>query len=186
MDAVRTRSYSPAIGRRRFCACAAFVKQKKLASSSSSVGTSCQDQSSSSSDRRQSAATVVVCCSRLEILGKFNGNRQHVATARPPPRRSDNRRLRIRALRRPGPRELRLRVQRPADLRVEAARSGRAGRRLLGEISLVGPAPTPHNSFSNPIDGFFAPGGTEVWQADKTFEWLLATAFGPERSSSPP
>ena len=37
---------------------------------------------------------------------------------------------------------------------------------------------TPHNSFSNPIDGFFAPGGTEVWQADKTFEWLLATAFG--------
>ena len=48
-----------------------------------------------------------------------------------------------------------------------------------GEISLVGPAPTPHNSFSNPIDGFFAPGGTEVWQADKTFEWLLATAFGP-------
>ena len=47
-----------------------------------------------------------------------------------------------------------------------------------GEISLIGPAPTPHNSFSNPIDGFFAPGGTEVWQADKTFEWLLATAFG--------
>ena len=29
---------------------------------------------------------------------------------------------------------------------------------------------------------FLAPGGTEVWQADKTFEWLLATAFGPERS----
>ena len=54
--------------------------------------------------------------------------------------------------------------------------------------SLFGPpeTATPHNSFSNPIDGFFAPGGTEVWQADKTFEWLLATAFGPERSSSPP
>ena len=47
--------------------------------------------------------------------------------------------------------------------------------------SLFGPpeTATPHNSFSNPIDGFFAPGGTEVWQADKTFEWLLATAFGP-------
>ena len=46
--------------------------------------------------------------------------------------------------------------------------------------SLFGPpeTATPHNSFSNPIDGFFAPGGTEVWQADKTFEWLLATAFG--------
>ena len=38
---------------------------------------------------------------------------------------------------------------------------------------------TPHNSFSNPIDGFFEPGGTKVWQADAAFEWLLATAFGP-------
>ena len=36
-----------------------------------------------------------------------------------------------------------------------------------------------HNSFSGAPNGFFAPGGTEVWQADKTFEWLLATAFGP-------
>ena len=48
-----------------------------------------------------------------------------------------------------------------------------------GEISLIGPAPTPHNSFSNPIDGFFAPGGTEVWQAEAAFEWLLGAAFGP-------
>ena len=48
-----------------------------------------------------------------------------------------------------------------------------------GEISLIGPAPTPHNSFSNPIDGFFAPGGTAVWRADAAFEWLLATAFSP-------
>ena len=47
-----------------------------------------------------------------------------------------------------------------------------------GEISLVGPAPTPHNSFSNPIDGFFAPGG-QVWQAEAAFEWLLGAAFGP-------
>ena len=48
-----------------------------------------------------------------------------------------------------------------------------------GEISLIGPAPTPHNSFSNPIDGFFEPGGTKVWQADAAFEWLLGAAFGP-------
>ena len=48
-----------------------------------------------------------------------------------------------------------------------------------GEISLIGPVPTPHNSFSNPIDGFFEPGGTKVWQADAAFEWLLAAAFAP-------
>ena len=48
-----------------------------------------------------------------------------------------------------------------------------------GEISLIGPAPTPHNSFSNPIDGFFEPGGTKVWQAEAAFEWLLGAAFGP-------
>ena len=47
--------------------------------------------------------------------------------------------------------------------------------------SLFGPpeTATPHNSFSNPIDGFFEPGGTKVWQADATFEWLLGAAFGP-------
>ena len=47
--------------------------------------------------------------------------------------------------------------------------------------SLFGPPETAnyHNSFSNPIDGFFAPGGTAVWQADAAFEWLLATAFSP-------
>ena len=46
--------------------------------------------------------------------------------------------------------------------------------------SLFGPpeTATPHNSFSNPIDGFFAPGGTKVWQADAAFEWLLGAAFG--------
>ena len=46
--------------------------------------------------------------------------------------------------------------------------------------SFVGPPETAnyHNSFSNPIDGFFEPGGTKVWQADAAFEWLLATAFG--------
>ena len=48
-----------------------------------------------------------------------------------------------------------------------------------GEISLIGPVPTPHNSFSNPIDGFFEPGGTKVWQAEAAFEWLLGAAFGP-------
>ena len=46
-----------------------------------------------------------------------------------------------------------------------------------GEITKL-PDFSNHNSFSNTIDGFFEPGGTEVWQADKTFEWLLATAFG--------
>ena len=47
--------------------------------------------------------------------------------------------------------------------------------------SLFGPPETAnyHNSFSNPIDGFFEPGGTKVWQADAAFEWLLATAFSP-------
>ena len=47
--------------------------------------------------------------------------------------------------------------------------------------SLFGPPETAnyHNSFSNPIDGFFAPGGTAVWQAEAAFEWLLATAFSP-------
>ena len=46
--------------------------------------------------------------------------------------------------------------------------------------SLFGPpeTATPHNSFSNPIDGFFEPGGTKVWQADAAFEWLLGAAFG--------
>ena len=48
-----------------------------------------------------------------------------------------------------------------------------------GEIALV-PGQSNHNSFSsNPTEGFFAPGGTEVWQAEAAFEWLLATAFGP-------
>ena len=36
-----------------------------------------------------------------------------------------------------------------------------------------------HNSFSGAPNGFFAPGGTAVWQAEAAFEWLLATAFGP-------
>ena len=47
--------------------------------------------------------------------------------------------------------------------------------------SLFGPPETAnyHNSFSNPIDGFFAPGGTAVWQADAAFEWLLTAAFAP-------
>ena len=47
--------------------------------------------------------------------------------------------------------------------------------------SLFGPAPQSyHVSISiNPAQGFFAPGGTEVWQAEAAFEWLLATAFGP-------
>ena len=35
-----------------------------------------------------------------------------------------------------------------------------------------------HNSFSGAPNGFFAPGGTAVWQAEAGFEWLLATAFG--------
>ena len=35
------------------------------------------------------------------------------------------------------------------------------------------------NSFSGAPNGFFAPGGTAVWQAEAAFEWLLATAFGP-------
>ena len=48
-----------------------------------------------------------------------------------------------------------------------------------GEIALV-PGQSNHNSFSsNPTEGFFEPGGTEVWQAGAAFEWLLATAFGP-------
>ena len=54
-----------------------------------------------------------------------------------------------------------------------------------GEISLIGPLPTPHNSFSNPIDGFFEPGGTKVWQADAAFEWLLGAAFGPSFGPGP-
>ena len=36
-----------------------------------------------------------------------------------------------------------------------------------------------HNSFSGAPNGFFAPGGTAVWQAEAAFEWLLATAFVP-------
>ena len=47
-----------------------------------------------------------------------------------------------------------------------------------GEITKL-PDSSNHNSFSNTIDGFFAPGGTDVWQAGAAFEWLLATAFGP-------
>ena len=45
----------------------------------------------------------------------------------------------------------------------------------------MGPDPQSyHVSIStNPTEGFFAPGGTEVWQAGAAFEWLLATAFGP-------
>ena len=48
-----------------------------------------------------------------------------------------------------------------------------------GEIALV-PGQSNHNSFSsNPTEGFFAPGGTEVWQAEAAFEWLLTAAFAP-------
>ena len=47
-----------------------------------------------------------------------------------------------------------------------------------GEITKL-PDFSNHNSFSNTIDGFFEPGGTEVWQAGAAFEWLLTAAFGP-------
>ena len=47
-----------------------------------------------------------------------------------------------------------------------------------GEITKL-PDSSNHNSFSNTINGFFAPGGTEVWQAGAAFEWLLTAAFGP-------
>ena len=47
-----------------------------------------------------------------------------------------------------------------------------------GDIALV-PGQTYHVSITtNPLQGFFAPGG-QVWQAEAAFEWLLATAFGP-------
>ena len=36
-----------------------------------------------------------------------------------------------------------------------------------------------HNSFSGAPNGFFAPGGTAVWQAEAAFEWLLTAAFAP-------
>ena len=36
-----------------------------------------------------------------------------------------------------------------------------------------------HNSFSGAPNGFFAPGGTAVWQAEAAFEWLLTAAFPP-------
>ncbi len=50
-----------------------------------------------------------------------------------------------------------------------------------GDIALVGPDPQSyHVSISiNTVQGFFAPGGTEVWQAEAAFEWLLGAAFGP-------
>ena len=47
-----------------------------------------------------------------------------------------------------------------------------------GEITKL-PDFSNHNSFSNTIDGFFEPGGTEVWQAGAAFEWLLTAAFAP-------
>ena len=47
-----------------------------------------------------------------------------------------------------------------------------------GEITKL-PDSSNHNSFSNTIDGFFEPGGTEVWQAGAAFEWLLTAAFAP-------
>ena len=47
-----------------------------------------------------------------------------------------------------------------------------------GDIALV-PGQTYHVSITtNPLQGFFAPGG-QVWQAEAAFEWLLATAFVP-------
>ena len=47
-----------------------------------------------------------------------------------------------------------------------------------GDIALV-PGQTYHVSITtNPLQGFFAPGG-QVWQAEAAFEWLLGAAFGP-------
>ena len=67
------------------------------------------------------------------------------------------------------------------DLRIAGSKPrGRDGYYVVpaGEITKL-PDFSNHNSFSNTINGFFAPGGTEVWQAEAAFEWLLATAFGP-------
>ena len=65
--------------------------------------------------------------------------------------------------------------------KVDCIQSSGAGYYVVpaGEIALV-PGQSNHNSFSsNPTEGFFAPGGTEVWQAEAAFEWLLTAAFAP-------
>ena len=63
---------------------------------------------------------------------------------------------------------------------VDCIQSSGAGYYVVpaGDIALV-PGQTYHVSITtNPLQGFFAPGG-QVWQAEAAFEWLLATAFGP-------
>ena len=81
-----------------------------------------------------------------------SANRQHVAaTARPSPRRCEDH----------GPKE-------------DCIQSSGAGYYVVpASLGLT------HNSFSGAPNGFFAPGGTAVWQAEAAFEWLLATAFDP-------
>ena len=64
--------------------------------------------------------------------------------------------------------------------KVDCIQSSGAGYYVVpaGDIALV-PGQTYHVSITtNPLQGFFAPGG-QVWQAEAAFEWLLATAFGP-------
>ena len=127
--------------------------------------------------RFQSAATDVdCCCLRLEILENCNGNRQHVATARPSPDELFGNPTAEVAKSSPvfqlqqlysdfckdhGPKE-------------DCIQSSGAGYYVVpADQGLT------HNSFSGAPNGFFAPGGTAVWQAEAAFEWLLATAFVP-------
>ena len=64
--------------------------------------------------------------------------------------------------------------------KVDCIQSSGAGYYVVpaGDIALV-PGQTYHVSITtNPLQGFFAPGG-QVWQAEAAFEWLLGAAFGP-------
>ena len=59
-------------------------------------------------------------------------------------------------------------------------RIGRRATEIIPDLSLIQvPGQTYHVSITtNPLQGFFAPGG-QVWQAEAAFEWLLGAAFGP-------
>ena len=64
--------------------------------------------------------------------------------------------------------------------KVDCIQSSGAGYYVVpaGDIALV-PGQTYHVSITtNPLQGFFAPGG-QVWQAEAAFEWLLTAAFAP-------
>lgn len=52
----------------------------------------------------------------------------------------------------------------------------------IAQVPSLDPPPplqSYHSSIStNPTQGFFAEGGTEIWQAEAAFDWLLEAAFG--------